>query len=47
MGDYKLAYTATIAPMVVKDKVIAGVGGGEFGVRASVQAFDAATGKLA
>jgi len=32
-GDYKNGQTITSAPMVVKDKVISGISGGEFGVR--------------
>src|SRR5450631_1601116 len=30
VADVKLAYSITMAPLVVKDKVIVGVGGGEF-----------------
>ncbi|MGH9497681.1 MAG: PQQ-dependent dehydrogenase, methanol/ethanol family [Terriglobales bacterium] len=41
-----LRYTITGAPRVVKGKVIIGNGGGEFGVRGYVSAYDAATGKL-
>jgi alcohol dehydrogenase (cytochrome c) len=37
----------TMAPLVVKDKVLVGVGGGEFGIRGFVAAFDAATGRQA
>ena len=33
LGDYKSAYSSTSAPLVVKDKVIIGIGGGEYGVR--------------
>jgi quinohemoprotein ethanol dehydrogenase len=40
-------YTITGAPRVVKDKVIIGNGGGEFGVRGYVSAYDAENGKLA
>jgi quinohemoprotein ethanol dehydrogenase len=40
-------YTITGAPRVVKGKVIIGNGGGEFGVRGYVSAYDAETGKLA
>ncbi|HYO84175.1 MAG TPA: PQQ-dependent dehydrogenase, methanol/ethanol family, partial [Bryobacteraceae bacterium] len=47
MGDYRAGYGATVAPMVVKDKVIVGVSGGEFGIRGFVDAYDAATGKRA
>ncbi|MFD1610637.1 PQQ-dependent dehydrogenase, methanol/ethanol family [Sphingomonas tabacisoli] len=38
-------YTITGAPRVVKDMVIIGNGGAEFGVRGYVTAYDAATGK--
>jgi quinohemoprotein ethanol dehydrogenase len=45
--DQRLPYTITGAPRVVKGKVIIGNGGGEFGVRGYVSAFDAETGRLA
>ena len=35
----------TLAPLVVKDKVLVGVGGGEFGIRGFLAAFDAADGQ--
>jgi lanthanide-dependent methanol dehydrogenase len=44
-GDYKQGQTVTSAPMVVKDKVISGISGGEFGVRGFVTANDVNTGK--
>lgn len=47
VGDVKSGYSITLAPLVVKDRVIVGVGGGEFGIRGYVVAFDAATGKEA
>lgn len=34
----------TLAPLVVKGRVIVGISGGEYGLRGSVRAFDAATG---
>ena len=40
-------YSITLAPLVVKDKVIVGVGGGEYGIRGFIAAYDAATGKEA
>ena len=43
--DWKQGYYTTMAPLVVKGKVLIGVAGGEFGVRGFVQAFDAQTGK--
>src|SRR5947207_2117521 len=47
VADVKLAYSITMAPLIVKDKVIVGVGGGEFGIRGFIAAFDAKTGKEA
>jgi PQQ-dependent dehydrogenase (methanol/ethanol family) len=44
-GDYKMGQTVTSAPMVIKDKVISGISGGEFGVRGFVTANDVNTGK--
>ncbi len=44
-ADPALPYTITGAPRVVKDKVIIGNGGAEFGVRGYVTAYDAATGR--
>jgi alcohol dehydrogenase (cytochrome c) len=45
IGDYKLGYYATMAPLIVKGKVMVGVSGGEFGIRGFVQAFDARSGQ--
>jgi len=47
LDDYKTGHAATIAPLVVKDKVITGAAGGEYGIRAFIDAYDAATGKRA
>ena len=47
VGDVKLAYSITMMPLIVKDKVVVGVGGGEFGIRGYVAAYDAKTGKEA
>jgi alcohol dehydrogenase (cytochrome c) len=47
LEDYKIGYAATLAPLVVKDKVIVGVAGAEFGIRGFIDAYDAATGKKA
>jgi PQQ-dependent dehydrogenase (methanol/ethanol family) len=43
--DYKQGSVITSPPLVVRDKVITGFGGGEYGVRGSLQAFDLNTGK--
>lgn len=47
VGDVSLAYSVTMAPLAVKDKIIVGVGGGEYGIRGYVAAYDANTGKQA
>ena len=47
VADVKLAYSITMAPLVVKNKVIVGVGGGEFGIRGFIAAYDTKTGKEA
>jgi alcohol dehydrogenase (cytochrome c) len=47
MEDWREGYTATVAPLFVKDKVIVGISGGEYGVRGFVDAYDARTGKRA
>jgi alcohol dehydrogenase (cytochrome c) len=38
-------YTMTVAPLVIKNKVIIGVAGGEYGIRGFIAAYDAHTGK--
>ena len=45
VGDPKLGYSITMAPLIVKDKVLVGSGGGEYGIRGFIAAFDAKTGK--
>jgi alcohol dehydrogenase (cytochrome c) len=47
VGDPKLGYSMTMAPLIVKDKVLVGSGGGEYGIRGFIAAFDAKTGKEA
>ena len=46
-GNAKAGYAMTLAPLIVKDKVIVGVAGGEFGIRGYIAAYDAKTGKEA
>jgi alcohol dehydrogenase (cytochrome c) len=45
VGDSAQAYSITLAPLVVKDKVIVGVGGAEYGIRGFIAAYDPRTGK--
>jgi alcohol dehydrogenase (cytochrome c) len=47
MGDYKKGYTATAAPLIVKNLVVTGMAGAEFGTRGFIDAYDAETGKRA
>ena len=44
-GDIKKGETGTSSPMVVKDKVIVGISGAEFGVHGHLTAYDMKTGK--
>jgi alcohol dehydrogenase (cytochrome c) len=45
LADYKLGHSSTGAPLAVKDKIITGIAGGEFGIRGFLDAYDAKTGK--
>ncbi len=47
VADYAKGYSKTAAPLIVKDKVITGIAGGEFGIRGFIDAYDAQTGELA
>jgi alcohol dehydrogenase (cytochrome c) len=44
-ADYRTGHSFTVAPLAVKDLVVIGVSGGEYGVRGFIDAYDAATGK--
>jgi PQQ-dependent dehydrogenase (methanol/ethanol family) len=46
LGDINKGETITMAPLVVKDKVLVGNSGGEYGVRGWLQALNAANGKV-
>ena len=43
--DYSLGYSGTHAPLVVKDLVMVGTAGGEYGIRGFIDAFDVETGE--
>jgi alcohol dehydrogenase (cytochrome c) len=45
MADYKTGYSGTGAPLAVKDKIITGIAGGEYGTRGFIDGYDARTGK--
>ena len=46
-GDPAKGETMTMSPMVVKDKVVVGISGGEFGVRGRMTAYNIKDGSLA
>jgi alcohol dehydrogenase (cytochrome c) len=45
LADYKIGHSATMAPLVVKDKVIVGISGGDYPTRGFLDAYDPANGK--
>ena len=47
LGEINRGESMTMAPLVVKNKVLVGNSGGEFGVRGWLTALDASTGKIA
>ena len=44
LADYRIGYAATAAPLIVKDKVIVGISGGDFPTRGFLDAYDPRTG---
>jgi alcohol dehydrogenase (cytochrome c) len=46
IADPELGYSETMAPTVVKGRVLIGTNGGEYGIRGFVRAYDANDGKL-
>jgi alcohol dehydrogenase (cytochrome c) len=45
--DHRKGYSFTLAPLLVKNKIIVGVAGGEYGVRGFIDAYDTETGQRA
>ncbi|MCU1330053.1 MAG: hypothetical protein JWN34_5423 [Bryobacterales bacterium] len=45
VGKPEAGYSVTVAPLVVKDKIIAGPAGGEYGISGFLSAYSAETGK--
>ena len=44
LADYRVGYAATLAPLVVDDKVIVGISGGEYATRGFIDAYDPRSG---
>src|SRR5262249_24566724 len=47
IADYTQGYAGTVAPLAIKDKVIVGIAGGEYGIRGFVDAYYVSTGERA
>jgi alcohol dehydrogenase (cytochrome c) len=47
VADPNVGHSITVAPLAVKDKIVVGIAGGEYGVRGFIDAYDAKTGKRA
>ena len=45
VADRTKGYSVTVAPLAVRDKIIVGIAGGEYGIRGFVDAYAAATGR--
>jgi alcohol dehydrogenase (cytochrome c) len=45
VADSRTGYSITGAPLIVKDMVITGIAGGEYGIRGFLDAYDVSTGK--
>jgi alcohol dehydrogenase (cytochrome c) len=45
VADYKQGYSITVAPLAVKDMVIIGISGGEYGIRGFMDAYDGKSGE--
>ncbi len=45
LADYRIGYAATLAPLVIDDKVIVGISGGEYPTRGFIDAYAPATGE--
>jgi alcohol dehydrogenase (cytochrome c) len=45
VAEFGRGYSITLAPLAIKDKVVVGIGGGEYGIRGFIAAYDAASGK--
>jgi alcohol dehydrogenase (cytochrome c) len=44
IDKYTDGYSATLAPLIIKDKIIVGIAGGEYGIRGYIDAYDVKTG---
>lgn len=45
VADYRTGHSITVAPLAVKDMIVCGISGGEYGIRGFLDAYDAKTGR--
>ncbi len=45
VADYRSGYSKTAAPLIVKDQVVTGIAGGEYGIRGFLDSYDAQSGE--
>ena len=45
VAESKEGYSITVSPLALKDRIVVGVGGGEYGIRGFISAYHAQTGK--
>ena len=46
VADHRSGYSKTAAPLIVKDRVVTGIAGGEYGIRGFLDAYDPDSGEL-
>ena len=46
VAEHTSGYSKTAAPLIVKDQVVTGIAGGEYGIRGFLDSYDAASGEL-
>ncbi len=46
VAEHSAGYSKTAAPLIVKDKVVTGIAGGEYGIRGFIDGYNAETGAL-
>jgi len=46
VADYRAGYSKTAAPLIVKDQVVTGIAGGEFGIKGFIDSYNAEDGAL-
>ena len=45
VADYRAGYSKTAAPLIVKDQVVTGIAGGDYGIRGFIDSYNAETGE--